>query len=426
MADQVRALIQTGIRGAYMNSTLSYRQSLKAIENAKKGMYKIIYVAPERLESEAFLEFARSADISLVAVDEAHCVSQWGQDFRPSYLKINNFINSLSKRPTVCAFTATATKQVENDIVNLVGLEQPYIVKTGFDRSNLYFETKTAENKNKDLLELVKRHKNESGIIYCLTRKNVEEICKFLNNNGCNATRYHAGLDDNERKENQEDFIYDRKSIMVATNAFGMGIDKSDVRYVIHYNMPRNMESYYQEAGRAGRDGEKAECILLYEPRDYSINKYFIDSIRNNSELSPEQAEKIIDNETKKLNQMRYYSTKDICLRNYMLYYFGENSNEKCNNCSNCLKDRNIIYKSNLNLDYNLLQRLKDLRKILARENHIPAAALFSDGTIRDMAIKKPITKYEMCDISGMSKYKFARYGQCFLELIIKYENGEL
>ena len=291
MKDQVGALNQAGVHAAYLNSSLSMGQYLKALELAREGRYKIIYVAPERLETEGFLNFALSGNvrISFLAVDEAHCVSQWGQDFRPSYLKILDFLGKLPYRPVVGAYTATATEDVRDDILDILALRDPYVLSTGFDRSNLYFAVRKPADKYKELLRYLKAKEKESpaisGIIYCLTRKNVEDICYKLRSEGFSVTRYHAGLTDEERRENQDDFIYDRRQIMVATNAFGMGIDKPDVRFVVHYNMPKNMESYYQEAGRAGRDGESSECILYYEPMDVRTNRFFIENNKDNEEL---------------------------------------------------------------------------------------------------------------------------------------------
>ena len=272
MRDQVTQLVQMGIPAAFLNSSLTFRQYLLALDRARAGRYKIIYVAPERLETEGFQAFVREADISLVAVDEAHCISQWGQDFRPSYLKITEFVEQLPARPVIGAFTATATKEVRDDIEALLSLRDPVRLVTGFDRKNLKFTVQQPKDKFAAVESFLAEHEADCGIIYCLTRKNVEEVCEKLEQKGYSVTRYHAGLSDLERKENQEDFIYDRKQIMVATNAFGMGIDKSNVRYVIHYNMPKNMESYYQEAGRAGRDGLPAECILLYAGQDVITN----------------------------------------------------------------------------------------------------------------------------------------------------------
>jgi ATP-dependent DNA helicase RecQ len=287
MKDQVNALNQAGIHAAYLNSSLSYSQYTKALEYARDGRYKIIYVAPERLDTSEFLDFAVHAYISMLSVDEVHCVSQWGQDFRPSYLKIVNFVEALPNRPVISAFTATATREVREDVICILGLKQPTVVLTGFDRENLYFAVKKPKDKYAELLEYVHSKKEEAGIIYCSTRKEVEEVCEKLLTDGLAATRYHAGLEDNERHTNQDRFIYDEARIMVATNAFGMGIDKSNVRYVIHYNMPKNLESYYQEAGRAGRDGLPAECILLYSGKDVVTNEFLINSNRE-IELDPE------------------------------------------------------------------------------------------------------------------------------------------
>ena len=343
MKDQVNALVQQGVSAAYLNRSLTDAQYNKALENAKLGKYKIIYVAPERLESSSFLRFAMNADISLIAVDEAHCVSQWGQDFRPSYLYINAFISRLDRRPVIGAFTATATEEVKNDIIRLLNLNTPTVITTGFDRPNLFFSVLRPNKKSAELLKLIRERKNQSGIIYCSTRKKVEEVCETLNKSGISATRYHAGLEDEERVKNQDDFVYDRKTVMVATNAFGMGIDKSDVRYVIHYNMPKNIESYYQEAGRAGRDGEDADCILMYSKADVSTCKYFIENNNDNDGLSPEQKEFFRQREEERLKQMVFYCTTSDCLRGYMLKYFGDEHKESCGKCSNCLTEFEVV-----------------------------------------------------------------------------------
>ena len=339
MKDQVSNLNQAGILAAYLNSSLTPGQYRKVLELARGGRYPIIYVAPERLVTEDFLQFALDpqVNISMVAVDEAHCVSQWGQDFRPSYLKIVDFIKRLPKRPVVSAFTATATAEVRDDIIDILMLQEPEVLTTGFDRTNLYFGVQTPKDRYQALVELLEQHKAESGIVYCLTRKIVEEVCEKLIKEGFSVTRYHAGLSDAERKHNQEEFIYDNVRIMVATNAFGMGIDKSNVRFVIHYNMPKNMESYYQEAGRAGRDGEPAECILLYGGQDVITNQFFIDHNQDNDALDPMTRQLVMERDRDRLRKMTFYCFTHECLRDYILRYFGEYGSNYCGNCSNCL-----------------------------------------------------------------------------------------
>ena len=277
MKDQVDALNQVGISATFVNSTLSSFEYEQAIQNIYQNVYKIVYVAPERLESADFVRLLKSINISMFAVDEAHCVSQWGHDFRPSYREIANVILTLKKRPIVVAFTATATEVVKDDIINLLHLERPFVLTTGFDRSNLKFSVETVSNKLNFLTNFLEKHQNSSGIIYCLTRKSVDSLYSTISDLGYIVSKYHAGLSDKERAKNQDDFVYDRTSIMVATNAFGMGIDKSNIRFVIHFNMPRDLESYYQEAGRAGRDGEPSECILLYSRSDIVTNKFLIE-----------------------------------------------------------------------------------------------------------------------------------------------------
>ncbi len=337
MKDQVEGLNQAGVHAAYLNSSLTAGQYQKALGFAKEGRYKIIYVAPERLVTDSFLDFALHAHISMLVVDEAHCVSQWGQDFRPSYLKIVEFIGRLPKRPVISAFTATATKEVRDDIIDILLLQNPKVVATGFDRPNLYFAVQSPKDKYGAMKNFLELHPGQSGIIYCLTRKYVEEVYERLGEEGFSVTKYHAGLSDIERKANQEDFIYSRAEIMVATNAFGMGIDKSDVRFVVHYNMPKNMESYYQEAGRAGRDGEAAECILLYAGQDVVTNQFFIDNNKDNQELDEVTRQLVAQRDRERLRKMTFYCFTNDCLRDYILRYFGEYGSGYCGNCTNCL-----------------------------------------------------------------------------------------
>lgn len=337
MKDQVEGLNQAGIHAAYLNSSLTPGQYRKALSFAKEGRYPIIYVAPERLHAPEFMDFARNANIAMVAVDEAHCVSQWGQDFRPGYLKIVNFIDALPVRPVVAAFTATATKEVKEDIIDLLMLQNPAMITTGFDRKNLYFGVQSVKDRYGAVKNYLECHPKDAGIIYCLTRKNVEEVCERLTGEGFAVTRYHAGLSDEERKGNQEDFIYDKKPVMVATNAFGMGIDKSNVRFVLHYGMPKNLESYYQEAGRAGRDGQPAECILLYSGQDVTTNQFFIENNQDNQELDTGLRQLVMERDRERLRKMTFYCFTNECLRDFILRYFGEYKENYCGNCSNCL-----------------------------------------------------------------------------------------
>ena len=337
MKDQVGSLNQAGIHAAFLNSSLTVNQYYKALGFAKQGRYPIIYVAPERLVTEEFLDFALNSNIVMVAVDEAHCVSQWGQDFRPSYLKIVEFIKRLPKRPIVSAFTATATKEVRDDIIDILELQSPMVITTGFDRRNLYFGVMTVKDRYSAIKNYLEIHNSDSGIIYCLTRKQVEEVCERLIKEGFLVTRYHAGLSDEERRKNQDDFIYDRIPIMISTSAFGMGIDKSNVRFVLHYGMPKNIESYYQEAGRAGRDGDPAECILYYSSRDVITNQLFIDNNQDNIELDEVTRAIVKERDRERLKKMTFYCFTNECLRDYILKYFGEYGSNYCGNCSNCL-----------------------------------------------------------------------------------------
>lgn len=336
MKDQVDSLRQLGIAAVYINSSVSKAQLYKDLQDISAGFYKIIYIAPERLTSEYLPDSFKNLNISMVAVDEAHCLSQWGHDFRPSYRNILNFTNSLRIKPIISAFTATATPEVKTDIINLLGLKQPNVFVTGFDRPNLYFSVLRGEVKDKFVIDYVKKHQDEAGIIYVGTRKDVDALQVLLEIKGIKAGRYHAGMTDEERNQMQEEFLYDNLSVMVATNAFGMGIDKPNVRYVIHYNMPKNMEAYYQEAGRAGRDGLSGNCILLYSPQETQLQKFLI-SKSTESEIRQQL-------EYKRLQSMVDYCHTPQCLRAFILHYFGEfDVEEHCDNCSNCKLEGELI-----------------------------------------------------------------------------------
>ncbi|AXU27724.1 TPA: DNA helicase RecQ [Clostridioides difficile] len=338
MKDQVDALKAMGISAAFINSSLSNKEFNEILNNIRKNNYKILYIAPERLDAQEFLKLINNNNVSQVAIDEAHCVSQWGHDFRLSYRRISDFIKSLPKRPIVTAFTATASEEVRTDIINLLCLENPDYYITGFDRENLSINIVKSSSKNKYILDYIQNHKNESGIIYVATRKEVENIYNGLSKRNISVSKYHAGLSKNERSKNQEDFINDNVDIMVATNAFGMGIDKPNIRWVIHYNMPQSIENYYQEIGRAGRDGEKSECVLLFSPGDVHIQKYLIDIGVENPERKLFQH--------KKLQYMIDLVYSNSCYRKTILSYFGENYIDNCNNCSNCLVEGEIVDKT--------------------------------------------------------------------------------
>lgn len=410
MHDQVIYLKQQGVPAAYINSALTQAQARLALKRAQEGAYKLIYVAPERLLTKGFLDFAKRANLAYVFVDEAHCVSQWGQDFRPSYLNISAFIDSLQARPTLAAFTATATKKVEEDIVKLLKLDDPFVYKQSFDRKNLHFEVKHPKNKDDALLLLLAGRRGESGIIYCATRKNVDSVCDLLRQNSYAAVRYHAGLSDEERKKAQEDFQFDRARLMVATNAFGMGIDKPNVRFVIHYNMPKDLEGYYQEAGRAGRDGDPADCILLYSKRDVFLTNWLLTKSREESDLPPEMKEKNAVAEEERLKWMTYYATTEHCLRQFILKYFGEHSPSNCGACANCLgKQAETAPAITENL---ALYCLRLYRNSLALEMGLPPYALLDDALLRRVSLLPAGQEHALAGLDGMSEEKYRKYGE--------------
>ena len=441
MADQVAALKSAGIPAAYLNSTLTPRQMDLALERARQGAYKIIYVAPERLEAPSFLRFACGAPIALIAVDEAHCVSQWGQDFRPVYLRIADFVRQLPRRPVMGAFTATATPRVREDIIRHLQLVNPVSATTGFDRPNLYFEVVRHKHRDPALMALLEGRQGQSGVIYCATRKAVEDVCDKLNAAGFSASRYHAGLSDAERKQNQEDFQYDRVQVMVATNAFGMGIDKSNVRFVIHYNMPRSMEAYYQEAGRAGRDGEPAECILLYNAQDILTARWMINNSPPNEALSAAEQARVRQLDLQRLQSMIDYCTKPHCLRTFILRYFADAAGEACGACGFCTggryaeaaeaepgskrRSKKAVGRVEAPKGGELFEQLRAVRMALAKRQHVPPYVICSDATLQSMCRIRPQTREGMLSVSGMGEVKTQKYGDAFLKVLREYSAGE-
>jgi ATP-dependent DNA helicase RecQ len=453
MKDQVGALVQAGVAAAFLNNSLTDNQKALMLHRAREGWYKIIYVAPERLEMPGFQRFAQERCISMVTVDEAHCISQWGQDFRPSYLKIKAFVDSLPTRPVVSAFTATATSHVRADIRENLTLQNPYEVTTGFDRPNLHFATQHClpSQKPQALLDLVLREGENTGIIYCSTTKQVDETAALLQQHGIRAAAYHAKLDAEIRQRSQDDFLYDRIQVMVATNAFGMGIDKSNVRFVIHYNMPKDLESYYQEAGRAGRDGEPARCTLLYAGTDVRTIRFFIDKEKEaESDLPADVRAEAARKAEERLKQMTFYSTTRNCLRGFLLRYFGEKAPTRCGNCSCCeeaersaaqveaaqaravanaarleptappkrRRANKSVQEKMSEADEKLLSVLYALRKQEASRQKLPAFMVFSDATLRDMCEKKPVSIEEFLGVVGVGEAKAERYGKKFIRAV--------
>ena len=435
MKDQVAALKAAGVAAAYLNSSLTPGQQREALRRAGLGWYRVMYVAPERLDVPDFLSFANAAELSLVAVDEAHCVSQWGQDFRPSYLKIASFLEQLPTRPPVGAFTATATPQVKADVARMLNLREPLIRVTGFDRPNLRFTCIKPKDKFEALMQIIHRHPGECGIVYCATRKAVEEVCARLQEQGVAATRYHAGLSDEERMRNQDDFQFDRACVMIATNAFGMGIDKSNVTFVAHYNMPRCLENYYQEAGRAGRDGSPAECVLLYGGQDVMTARWMLEHAEPNPELTADEQAALYQRELERLRQMTFYSTSQRCLRQFILQYFGEKAPDRCDHCSVCAGEpfeleseaaprpqRKGGKGATAERDEALYARLRDARLKLATEKRVPAYVIFTDATLQDMAQKRPHTWDALLSVAGVGRSKRERYGDTFLAILCAHD----
>ncbi|MCK1982802.1 MULTISPECIES: DNA helicase RecQ [Peribacillus] len=517
MKDQVDALEQTGIDATFLNSSISGLESSNRMNDIKHGRYKLVYLAPERLENPAFQQDLFNVDISLVAIDEAHCISQWGHDFRPSYLKIKTLLKNMPSAPTVLALTATATPQVTDDICQTLGISERHTISTGFSRGNLFFSVVKEENRGRFLMRYLEKNKNESGIIYAATRKEVDSLYAKLIKAGFKTGRYHAGMNEHDRSEQQEQFIRDDIPLMVATSAFGMGIDKSNVRYVIHYQTPKNMESYYQEAGRAGRDGLESECILLYSPQDMQIQRFLIDQSNPSLEWQSQ--------ELKKLNRMKDYCFTEGCLQAFILQYFGEENPEDCGHCENCtdkrdsvevttqaqmvlscmlrmgerfgktmisqvltgsrnkkieefgfqklstygiindqsakdvgdfidfltakqyiemtggqfpvlkvtnagrevlLGQKKVLRKeikkvSSISADHGLFEELRQLRKELAVKENVPPFIIFSDASLKDMAVKLPRTEEEFLEVKGVGMQKFERFGALFLQGISQY-----
>lgn len=439
MRDQVSALGQCGVRAAYINSSLTEGQTERAFANACRGMYRIVYVAPERLMTPRFLSFSRRVRIAQVVVDEAHCVSQWGQDFRPGYLQIEPYLHELPVRPSVSAFTATATAAVRADIERLLALRDPVRVTTGFDRPNLYFEVRSPRDKQAALLRFLREREGQSGIVYCATRDGVEETAALLCQNGIDAAAYHAGLSDVARMSAQERFVADDVRVIVATNAFGMGIDKSNVSFVVHMNMPKDLESYYQEAGRAGRDGEDAVCLLLFAKSDVRLCEYMIAHARAPGELDEETRRLVRARAKERLAQMTRYAQGESCLRAHILRYFGERAPDACGNCSVCLgvpRDEEAARPARrtrstrrtlgtLDADQALMERLSLLRRRIAAAQRVPPFIVFTNATLRDMAKKRPATRAQMLRVEGVGVRKLERYGDAFLREIARYKEEE-
>ncbi|MBR4944262.1 MAG: RecQ family ATP-dependent DNA helicase [Peptococcaceae bacterium] len=416
MKDQVDQLVRLGIRAACMNSMLDEEQYQQLRAQILQNQIQILYVAPERLRSGDFLSLLRRQNIGLIAVDEAHCVSQWGHDFRPSYHAISQFVRSLPVRPVVAAFTATATAETREDIINRLELQRPNIYRASFNRSNLILAVDRDGNRKERLLEFVKNHRGQSGIIYCNTRKEVDKVWDMLQRAGIPVLRYHGGMEDWERNENQEKFIYEQVDLIVATNAFGMGINKPDVRYVVHYNLPKNIESYYQEIGRAGRDGLPSLCVLFFSYSDVHINRYLLEQ--------SSKSEERLQIELQKLDAMVRYADTRYCLRQHILQYFGEKARDHCQACSNCCEVQ--LGKPEMQqTEEALLNDLRSLRLMLAIDEGVPSYRILSDETLLELAKKQPVSMIALEQITGMGESRIERYGQDLVNTIIRFQQGE-
>lgn len=432
MKDQVEALNRRNVHAAWLNSSLSPSQFRKACRLAGEGAYRLIYLSPERLLTPAFLAFSASVSIAMICVDEAHCVSQWGSEFRPAYRRIAEFTARLPVRPVVCAFTATATQEIRDDVIHFLGLRNPVCMTTGFDRPNLYFEVREPKDKPAELFRLLAKYRGECGVIYCLTRRTAEMVTRRLTRQGIPAVCYHGGLEREVRERSQAMWLSGESPVIVATNAFGMGIDKPDVRFVIHYNMPGDIEAYYQEAGRAGRDGLPADCILLYSYRDVVISEFFLNQSEK-EEMAAERKEglsavlphrnlrspdriALFRLRRKKLHEMMRYVSRRTCLRAFMLSYFGDHAPKFCGKCSVCLDFPSPAeHPSVPSEDPDLYRHLRSLRLRLARERNRVPAGIFSDAVLHELSVSVPVTWFSLFLISGMNPVHCIKYGAEFL-----------
>ena len=442
MQDQVSALKKAGVRAAYLNSALTPDQIGRVYTLAAAGAYQLLYVAPERLGTWEFQKLCRTLAIPLVAVDEAHCVSKWGQDFRPGYLQIAAFVNALPERPPVAALTATATSMVRKDIIELLQLNHPKVMLSGYNRPNLRFVSLKPTSRISALMSFLEKRKNQSGIVYCATRRTVEQVAHTLQAYGFSAAPYHAGMSAETRHRSQEDFRYDRVRIMVATNAFGLGIDKANVRFVLHYQMPTDLENYYQEAGRAGRDGEPAQCVLLYGGSDVYRGRWFIKNRRANPDLDERDRLILQERDEERLKQMTFYATSRYCLRHFILHYFGDpDAMERCENCSVCSGDpfyRGLSTKRRPMLPWEknwptplppetaLLERLNTLRKLIAQRSHKPAFLIFSNTALKEMVCARPVDTREFMNVNGVGKNKALQYAEVFLAVLRDGQTPEM